>query len=1145
MNLSEEQQRVVLNNTNNLVVTAGAGAGKTFVLTKRFLQLLKANHDIDITQILALTFTNKAATEMLERIRNEINTSDDPHIKKQKANLSKTTIATLDSFSLSIVSGFFYKYGLPSNACVDDDRSNETTKAVIFEWLRKYGSRDAVSTLIDNYKFNKLYEHEKYLLDFAKNNFSLVKEIDFNAIIMAQLAQAHRDINDLKSRMAFIVCEINKLFLNIKEGRKTVDENRVFFSKECKFFYDNWDSSDSEKLSKILMLKLPKQIPSNTKGVTEVNEYYKEFKSLLEKVKKAISFVQNEKNYKELFSLLNELQKSCLLKRREEGLVSYLEIAKMAVDLLTKDKNLRQYYKEKFRYIMIDEFQDNNKLQRDLLFLLSEKNELSGDGIPTPSQLATDKLFFVGDQKQSIYRFRGADVSVFKTLGKELREANGVEWELSKNYRSEPGLINYFNSLFEMVFKSEDGSPKSYEAEFCELSAREPKTNQPASVAIIEVTKSEDEECNVNLFEMEARAIARTIKKWRGVKEVTDKKIKDGKQSRLCDYQDFALLLESKTRQDIYEKEFLQQGIPFVSLSVTTFFDGALCDDLLSILSLVLLPKNLVGYAAVLRSPFLSLDDDEVFAILLSEKKRMKDSSYDYFNINYEDVQFYLGQPIKEESKNALLRMGEVIDWLKKYADILPITTLVDTLWFEYGLSFAYLANPKFRLMSNHFDLFRQMAMKADAQHISLGEFYKKISFIKNSNGGNSNEKFDNPLYYSISPNSVTIMTIHKSKGLQFPIVVLPDSSIANREDPPYFWYKNSEHGPTIFFKVEDKDIKKSDYFYFKEKSKNSNENSAEKNRLLYVALTRAENHLLICGQSKNEKSFFSKIANHYKINGNSLNNFLLQVDYQEIPISQLVQKSTSDIDISFSSPDLSWCKNVSPVTLWYKKRNALSVTSLIDCDTDSDEMKGSEKSSIVNILTEDFSPGVSSCDNEPMPFSELSCDDYIKQEGKQNSFGTLCHNLLELIHNDVLQKESLSDYELVKKFVSALLDFEEKKRRVVLEAAKKLITSWLDSDEYRLLFNPLPLNCWCEKGFMIYFRSEQSSNDEPLYISGRADLLLEYEDKLLIIDYKTDIDKKEQSSYEAQLALYKKAFKEIFPSKQIESKIIWLRSYL
>ncbi len=142
-----------------------------------------------------------------------------------------------------------------------------------------------------------------------------------------------------------------------------------------------------------------------------------------------------------IFNLLEEFQKLFLTRKRTSGILTFQDVSKMAVSILKEDINLRNFYKKEFRYIMIDEFQDNNLMQKELLYLLAEKSDLACTEIPGASELEPDKLFFVGDEKQSIYRFRGADVSVFKGLSTELISSGWLALALVPNYRSPPALI--------------------------------------------------------------------------------------------------------------------------------------------------------------------------------------------------------------------------------------------------------------------------------------------------------------------------------------------------------------------------------------------------------------------------------------------------------------------------------------------------------------------------------------------------------------------------------------------------------------------------------------------------------------------------------------------------------------------------------
>ena len=183
----------------------------------------------------------------------------------------------------------------------------------------------------------------------------------------------------------------------------------------------------------------------------------------------------------DLHDLLGSFQKAFHEKKRAAGLVSFADVARMAVIALRDNPSLREHYKGRFRFIMIDEFQDNNHLQKELLFLLAEKRTLSLDRVPGPAELEPDKLFFVGDEKQSIYGFRGAEVDVFKTLQRELAAQGGSVVSLSRNYRSRPGLIAFFNRLFARVMEKPE---EDFEAGFEALTPAVPPGRNPPEVTL-------------------------------------------------------------------------------------------------------------------------------------------------------------------------------------------------------------------------------------------------------------------------------------------------------------------------------------------------------------------------------------------------------------------------------------------------------------------------------------------------------------------------------------------------------------------------------------------------------------------------------------------------------------------------------------
>ncbi|HNZ95510.1 MAG TPA: UvrD-helicase domain-containing protein, partial [Sphaerochaeta sp.] len=207
-------------------------------------------------------------------------------------------------------------------------------------------------------------------------------------------------------------------------------------------------------------------------SLVSIRESREKYLDIRKRLAVCAAFFLNEENLEPVVEFVAKFLEGHRIQKRAASIVTFADISNLAIKSLTDDKELRAFYKQAYRYIMIDEFQDNNEEQKRLLYLLAEKEGSEADGIPLVKDLAKDKLFFVGDEKQSIYRFRGSDVSVFKALAKELQGIGGMSVKLPKNYRSEPDLISWFNEIFPSIMKNES---EPFEADFEPLEFREPK----------------------------------------------------------------------------------------------------------------------------------------------------------------------------------------------------------------------------------------------------------------------------------------------------------------------------------------------------------------------------------------------------------------------------------------------------------------------------------------------------------------------------------------------------------------------------------------------------------------------------------------------------------------------------------------------
>jgi len=1102
MKLNREQKAAVEAIKNNVVVTAGAGAGKTAVLTKRFIYLLKKS-GCGIDQILTLTFTKKAANEMLERIRFTLVESDDSNLKKQISQIDTASIQTLDSFCNSIAKSHFSTYGLPSTASPDEEKSKELTKSVALSWLIKNSKKPVLKSLIEVEGFDRIWN--ELLVPIAQGQISVVNPIDFYELAKRQLDTVKTDFAKVKelivleiARVLSLVNEYDESLLG-KDRHKSVQAWIVYIEKLSKTF-DSIDILDIKETKALINSygSLPKKISSAIKNEMAqiIGEWTLGIKVNMETLNGAIDFLTLEKNYIEFYTLLNNFQEVLIDNRRSAGVLTFGEITLMAIDILKNNNTIRNYYKEKFRYIMVDEFQDNNELQKDLLYLLAESPSKSSLDVPTPTDLCDDKLFFVGDEKQSIYRFRGADVSVFKALGEDLKDANGKSLTLSTNYRSEPGLISFFNYFFVSLMPKK-GEGSGYEAEFEPLDSRDAILESSARIDFIKVNGGEKVDDAKLASYNEADAVAKKINEYIENRvqvscEIDDPKTgKSIRTHRDCTYKDFAILFKKTSKQHHFERLFQQHGIPYNSQIVTSFFSESIFGDLNALFQLLLYPNDKALYATVLRSPLCGIDDYALLTILEEDEALFS----------------YSGTLLSESTLALLAKTKALYSKLLGMADVLPHYQLLDYVWFDFGYRYYYLATDIGRTMLYHFDYFRSIAMEFERENRNLAEL---VAWIRGKQ--DSFEKLDDPLTFSKAGDAVSMLTIHKSKGLQFPITILVDTgSSKNRSQGGDLYYHSKNDGLTVnipFFN-EKGDKAKANYLYQKAKDEVQCMEDAESDRVLYVAMTRAKEHLILSGfKSKGKNTPFERFSIELE---------KLKQEKDNIDFIGELEVFIEDVEVKDFREILGQKKRVDTIDL-----NSIEYNGI----RSSDIVLAQNRFSVTSINEESYDP--SNCEEEDLNFLEI--DKVLDELYMHDVFGTLTHDLLELAIKEI-DIENLP----IDEYPSAILKFPPAYRGDIADSALKLAVAFLNSDIYSSIISRNPIEIMTEADFLY--------KEGSRYIRGRADLVVEFEDSVEIYDYKTNQIKFERE-YDRQLQIYHDAFYMI-TGKSVSTELVYLRELI
>ncbi len=798
----DPQLKAIKTIDRNVAVNAGAGTGKTKVLTERFVYILQYGNleeNKEVESIVAITFTKKATGEMIERIRKEIrnNFYKGPQWTRFYRDMEKSNISTIHSFCGKILRENPIESKIdPLFDVLDDVKSNELLNTSIMEAI-ELGLKDfdllKGMLLLKEYKLDRLSEDIKKLYNLVRTvgiSFEEVKRITLD--YLDNLLVDKRDIQRIKELVLHLQGALTKASKLVK-----IKDNPLWLN-----FRDN-DLSENELFISLEFIK--ENIGTSVKEAEKIEELVTTIERVL---------LCKESGYKWFYSSIMELliavDELYTGKKKEISGLDYDDLQIKVLELLD-NYNIRRKYQEKYKYIMIDEFQDTNELQKKIFYKLSSKDR----------PLDLNNLFVVGDPKQSIYAFRGADIDVFYNVLGDIEKVIGEEAiTLSKNFRTVDTVLDFINGVFRQLMDS------GYD----ELTPFHKSPN------LLDVEILQNDELDINSEESsiyEGELIARRIKQL----------VNEG----MYQYKDFALLFRATTRNFYYEEALKKYNIPFYNSSSKQFFRRQEILDLINALKTISNPYDIISSIGFLRSPMVGLSDNTLFMILKYIDKNI-----------YNTMEKFLEEEIynlPKEEKDKLLWAKELLDYLYGIKDIVSITKIMDILLQKTRfIQVNLLMSTGKQALANIYKFQDMIEKFEDNSTNSLEDFIDELQLLKA-------EAESEGVIESENSDVVKLITIHKSKGLQFPVVIIPEMSKDFSSINERFLF-NKETG--IGIKTDEIRTK-----YDILKSQLEIREKEERKRVLYVAMTRAEKLLILGGQGKNKgfKSMVSELIDFGKVN--------------------------------------------------------------------------------------------------------------------------------------------------------------------------------------------------------------------------------------------------------------------------------------
>ena len=796
-----EQQEAIEESGTNIIVSAGAGSGKTAVLSERVIN--KLLNGIHINELLILTFTRAAADEMKDRIRKKI--KENPSLKEESKALESAYITTFDSFTLSIVKKYHYLLNISKNIQITEDSIVKIAEdKILNDIFEEYYSQnnENFNYLIDKY----CTKDDSYIRNNVKNLIDKFANYLDKKEKLQKLQTDYLDDKFIERVLIDLETEINRrkqlVALDLEDLRHYFDTDYIEKIEKIILPILNTDTLDTFLCTS--PIKLP-PVPKNTE------ESAKERKSILKKSLDNLFDLHEYGNKEQITSDILSTQKIIKIiskiisdffdifeqYKKNNNIYTFQDIASLAIKILTEHEDIRLEFKKSFKEIMIDEYQDTNDIQEIIVGMIASNN-----------------VYMVGDIKQSIYKFRGSNPSIFKEkYDKYSQNDNGLKIDLIKNFRSREEVLENINRIFKLIMDNDLGGAEYYESHemvFGNTAYNEKKEKDfDYNLNVLEYENSTNKDFSNE--EIEIFAIAKDIKqKIENKTMVFDKNTSELREST---YSDFVIILDRSKYFDLYKRIFEYLDIPLTILK-----DGKLnASDDISIV------KNIID-----------------FLIRIENKDYGLEYKYDFLSIGrsflYEYDDNYLFDTIAKNQireTNLFKDLSSIKNLYSMNVNDLLKEIIERTHFYDKIYKIGDYANVNVRISS-----IESITKSMVNLGMSIDEFRDYLETIIKDN---YEIKYSE---WNTSSDSVKIMTIHKSKGLEYPFCYFADldHDFNTTELKGKFIYDDS-YGLIVPVDSEDSNDSILKLLY---KEKFLKEEIGEKIRLFYVALTRAREKMII-----------------------------------------------------------------------------------------------------------------------------------------------------------------------------------------------------------------------------------------------------------------------------------------------------------
>ena len=1166
---TEDQQKIIQMRGCNILVSAAAGSGKTAVLVERiFRRIVDKEEPVNVDQFVVVTFTNAAAAQMKDRLRRRIEEAlekepDNEHLIRQEGLLASAHISTVHSFCISVIQNYFHRIGLdPSfrqgtEAEIDLLRTEVWNQIIEEEYeagrpdfedladMSELNRRDDDLGEMVFQIYNKMME-QPFPLDFLERmeSFFLVEkeeeweETDFVHHLLEYTKSVAKDIQKEQEELRSL-CDM--------PGWPSYYKPHIL---ELGSYLENLVNADSYEECYEIMSQLSFQRMCKCKDDTVVEENRMDMvarcKTCKERLKKlakdffAESRAENLQDLKDmrgkiqtLFRLARRLHEEFVKEKRSRGIVDFNDLEQLALEiLLKKDAKTGKYVRTEaarelameYVEIMIDEYQDSNLVQDTLLHAISR------DGMPGENP----NIFMVGDAKQSIYRFRGGCPELFATKLLQYGTGEGDTCrriDLHQNFRSREMVLEGSNEVFERVMHQDIGGVEYDESAKLRVGREFPETGQRTAekIDVYAINGNQNPEA-------EGVLMAQKIKEM--VTGDSPLYLYEDGVYRPAQYRDVVILIQAHKQGQEYFNALTEAGIPVVMEHKRGFFETREIKLMVSMMQVIDNPHQDIPLAAVLLGPMFSFSEEELARV------RTENRSVDLYEAlcRYDKA---------DELYEHLQQFFRVLINLRSKASYAAVADIVQDIYEETGIyESVMMMNDGIQRNANMDSL---MARAREFDGTTYHGLYQFVRYLERVS--EQTEEMGEVNLAGEEENVVRIMTIHKSKGLEFPICFIGGMGRQLNQSNKNFLTIRPDTAIVAPIVDNRRRTRKKNLYTTFLNYQNKLDNIGECMRKLYVAMTRAGEKLILVGCARKTDSKIMDFAGREKINTffdmvlPSVNTRIDRFDLKLVDPEELIPKLEEELGQELQQTtllynfDTSACydEDLREALMWMEAEEQAQPeplpvkVSVSDLKVQSmEEMETGDFTILTHEESEDEMPVPSFMKKEPENNSA----------GRGAAYGTIWHQVMAFI--DFTKTE---DKEQIRKEVKRLVETGRLRvdemgvlnyDRLVTFFDSSLGRAMRQAQEEGRLYRERPFVMGREASELFQDRNEK----DMVLVQGIIDAYYESDGGIVLMDYKTDSLKPGEENklverYYTQMDLYRKAL-EGMTGKKVERCVLY-----